>query len=130
MRGTVFQARGSRLGHRVRRCLTIWYLPLMITRPPRIDQLEWDEWNLDHIQKHGVTVTEVAEVPISDAMYQTTYKNRIMVTGPTSSGRMLTIVVGESPYQRYHWYVFSARPASRTERRDYADREAGGQPQP
>ncbi len=102
----------------------------MITHPLRIDELECDEWNLDHIQKHGVTVTEVAEVPISDAMYQTTYKNRIMVTGPTSSGRMLTIVVGESSSQRYHWYVFSARPASRTERRDYADREAGGQPQP
>ncbi len=98
--------------------------------PPRIDELEWDDWKLEHVQKHGVTVTEVAEVSIANAMYRTTYKDRIMVTGPTSAGRMLTIVIGESPYQRYRWYVFSARPASRAERRDYADWKAGGQPRP
>ena len=56
----------------------------MSLQPPRIDKLEWDEWNLDHIQKHGVTVIEVAEVPIANAMYRTTYKNRIMITGPTA----------------------------------------------
>lgn len=94
--------------------------------PPRIDELEWDEWNLNHIQKHDVTVTEVAEVTVGDAIHQASYKNRVLVTGPTSAGRMLTVAIGESPSTRYRWYVFSARPASRVERREYADRKREG----
>jgi uncharacterized DUF497 family protein len=100
----------------------------MVTLPPRIDELEWDAWNLDHIQKHRVTVAEVAEVPGADAMYRTSYKNRIMVTGPTSAVRMLTIVIGESPLERYRWCVFSARPASRAERSKHQAAKGGGNP--
>lgn len=98
----------------------------MVALPPRVDELEWDDWNFNHIQKHGVTVSEVTDVPVADAMYRTSYKDRIMVTGPTSTGRMLTIVIGESPFQRYRWYVFSARPASRPERAAYQSLKGGG----
>jgi uncharacterized DUF497 family protein len=92
----------------------------MVRLPPRIDEREWDEWNLDHIQKHDVTVIEVEEVAGGDAIFRASYKNRILVTGPTSTGRIATVAIGESPHQRYRWYVFSARPASRVERREYA----------
>lgn len=95
--------------------------------PPRIDELEWDEWNLEHIRKHDVTVDEVAEATGGPAIYRGSYKNRVMVTGPTSTGRMVTVVLGETPHTRHHWYVFSARPASRAERGEYADRK-GQQP--
>jgi uncharacterized DUF497 family protein len=97
----------------------------MTTQPPRIDVLDWDDWNRAHITKHQVTPDEVEEVVAGDAIYFTTYKNRIIVIGPTATGRMLTVVIGESPYRRYQYYVFSARPASRSERREYSDAKGG-----
>jgi uncharacterized DUF497 family protein len=87
--------------------------------PPRIDGLEWDDWNRDHIAKHGVTEDEVEGVITGTPIYRASYKNRIAATGPTPAGRMLTVVVGESPLRGHRYYVFSARPASRAERRDY-----------
>jgi hypothetical protein len=74
--------------------------------PPRIDALAWDDWNLDHITKHSVTPVEVEEVITSQAIYRASYKNRIVVTGPTPAGRMLTVIIGESPRQAHHHYVF------------------------
>lgn len=86
---------------------------------PRISRLTWDEWNLAHIAKHGVTPDEAEEVIAGQAMFQTSYKQRLAATGPTSAGRMLTIVIGEAPHQPGDFYVFSARPASRAERTQY-----------
>ena len=84
--------------------------------PPTIAELEWDDWNLVHIQKHDVSPEEVEQVPGEDAIYQTSYQDRIMMIGPTLSGRMLTVIIGASPSVPGRWYVFSARPASRKER--------------
>jgi uncharacterized DUF497 family protein len=100
---------------------------MMDEPPPRIDELEWDEWNLEHIKKHGITVSEVEEATGGDAIYRASYKNRLLLTAPTSAGQMVTVVIGESPHKRYRWYVFSARPASRVERREYAERKGDGQ---
>ena len=93
----------------------------MTTLPPHIESIDWDDWNRDHIRKHGVSEAEVEEIPGPYAWYRTTYKNRIMATGQTSAGKFLTIVIGESPSQPFRWYVFSARPASRSERRQYVE---------
>lgn len=87
--------------------------------PPRIDGLVWDDWNLEHIAKHAVSKDEVEEAITGESIFRASYKNRIAVTGPTQVGRMLTIIIGESPRQAHLYYVFSARPASRAERRDY-----------
>jgi len=84
--------------------------------PPTIDEFEWDDWNLVHIQKHDVTPEEVEQIPGVDATYQTSYRNRIMMIGPTLSGRMLTVIIGASPSVPGRWYVFSARTAHRKER--------------
>jgi hypothetical protein len=62
----------------------------MSSPPPRIDALAWDGWNLDHIAKHAVTQDEVEEVIAGAATYRASYKNRIAVTGPAQTGRMLT----------------------------------------
>lgn len=86
---------------------------------PRIDDLDWDTWYLEHIDKHGVSRDEVEEAVAGDAQFRASYKNRLMATGPTLDGRMLTVVIGESPHRSHLYYGFSARPASRQERRDY-----------
>lgn len=100
----------------------------MSDRPPRIDALDWDDWNRAHIAKHQVTPAEVEEVVVGDAIARASYKNRVAVIGPTGTGRMLTVIIGESPHQRHLYYVFSARPASRVERGEYRAAKGGGTP--
>ena len=95
--------------------------------PPRVDALDWDAWNEEHITKHGVTQDEVEEAVTGDAIFRASYKNRIAATGPTLDGRMLTVIIGESPHQPRLYYVFSARPASRQERREYLQAKGSGE---
>jgi uncharacterized DUF497 family protein len=85
----------------------------------RIQRLDWDEWNRNHIIKHNVTVVEVEEVIAGSWYSRETYKSRTLLIGFTASQRMLAIVVGPVPDDPGAYYVFSARPASRKERRQY-----------
>lgn len=86
---------------------------------PLIERLIWDDWNRDHIAKHAVTPDEAAEVVVGSAIFRASYKNRLAVTGPTVEGRMLTVIIGPVPAQPGSFYVFSAQPASRGERREH-----------
>lgn len=81
-----------------------------------ITALFWDDWNREHIGKHHVTTEEAEEAVFSEAVVTPTYKDRFQVIGPTSSGRVLSVIVGQVPGQPGRYYVFSARPASRKER--------------
>lgn len=92
---------------------------LLMINLPRIDHLQWDEWNREHISKHGVSPDEVQAVIAGEPLARETYKARIQVIGPTGRERMLSIVVGIDPNQAGVYYVFSARPASRKERRAF-----------
>ena len=58
-------------------------------------------------------------------MIRRTYKQRLQYIGPTSDGRMLSVVVGAVPERSFVYYVFSARPASRKERGLYAKAKGG-----
>lgn len=81
------------------------------------ERLVWDDWNLDHIVKHAVTVSEVEEVVLRGQLVRETYKSRLQVIGPTATGRLLSVVVGAVPNEPAGvYYPFSARPASRKER--------------
>ncbi len=84
-----------------------------------IDRLEWDDWNREHIAKHAVVPEEVEELLGTSPLVRQTYKARYQLLGPTLSGRMLSVIVGAVPDGSNVWYVFSARPASRKERRLY-----------
>jgi uncharacterized DUF497 family protein len=86
-----------------------------------IRRLEWDEWNLAHIAKHKVTPTEVEQVCTSEPLeYRQSYKDRIVVIGVTEAGRILAIILGPVPNgPAGSYYVFTARPADRKERRFY-----------
>jgi len=92
----------------------------------RIDALDWDDWNLTHITKHQVSRAEVEDVMWGDALARGSYRERLAVTRPTVPERMLTVIIGESPYQPHLYYVFSARPASRVERGEYQAAKEGG----
>jgi uncharacterized DUF497 family protein len=87
--------------------------------------LDWDDWNRDHIAKHGVVAEEVEEVVAGAPVFRDVRKGRVMAIGPTRQGRMLAVVVGPVPDQSGVYYPFSARPASRQERRRYHETKAG-----
>jgi uncharacterized DUF497 family protein len=57
----------------------------------QIERLEWDEWNLEHIKKHDVTKDEIDEIIQSDYAQKESYKNRVLVTGTTRAGRVLSV---------------------------------------
>lgn len=52
-------------------------------------------------------------------MASETYKSRLRLIGPTGNGRMLTIIL--APEDQNTYYTITARPASRSERRRYAE---------
>jgi uncharacterized DUF497 family protein len=93
----------------------------------RIDRLEWDEWNTEHIEKHGISIEEIESVISDDPVATESYKNRLLVIGPSWLGRMIAVVIGRVPATEGAWYVFSARPASRRERTRYGQMK-GDQP--
>jgi uncharacterized DUF497 family protein len=86
---------------------------------PEVEQLNWDDWNREHIARHGVTIDEVEAVIRGETLVQATYKQRFLVLGATQAGRMLAVVIGPVPGQHGAFYTFTARPASRAERRLY-----------
>lgn len=77
--------------------------------------LVWDEWNIEHIAKHGVTKVEVEEIFTMVLRAKKSYKGRLMVFGKTKEKRLLAVVLEK---QERGYYVLSARNASRKERRD------------
>jgi uncharacterized DUF497 family protein len=93
-----------------------------------VARLYWDDWNRDHIAKHAVLPGEAEEVIAGRPMVRDTYKQRLLLIGPTLAGRILTVVAGPVPSQPGIYYVFSARPASRKERRAYEQQRRGDTP--
>lgn len=92
---------------------------------PEVEQLVWDEWNTEHIGKHGVSRNDVEGVIASEAVARATYKECFLVLGQTASGRVLAVVIGPVPDTPGAYYIFSARPASRQEWRYYHDAKGG-----
>jgi uncharacterized DUF497 family protein len=92
---------------------------------PEIERLAWDDWNLEHITKHHVTRDEVEQVIAGETVARATYKNRYLALGRTRGGRLLAVVIGPEPGQPRVYYTFSARPASRAERRLFDELKEG-----
>jgi hypothetical protein len=55
-----------------------------------------------------------------------TYKGRLQILGEAPSGRVLSVILGPDRMgEPGAFYVFSARPASRQERRFFANQQEG-----
>lgn len=87
----------------------------------KIDDLEWDEWNLPHVEKHGYSPADAEHICHGEHVYYTaSYKNRDVILGPAQDGRILTVILGRVPNQpEDRYYVFSLRPEKRKERAFY-----------
>ena len=80
--------------------------------------------NAAHItDEHAVTMEEAEEVCQGNHITRKSYAERLTVTGPTPSGRMLTVVV--APKGEDMFYPVTARPASPKERHWYKEEKEG-----
>ncbi len=89
----------------------------------RIDELIWDNWNVEHIADHGVEPEEVEEVCISRRRLVLRIGlskrglKRYQLFGPTDSGRLLTIILDR--VQPGQFYVVTARDMAEREKKRY-----------
>ena len=83
----------------------------------KIGLLIWDDWNVDHIKKHKVTVNEVESVCQKTFKQQLTYNKRYLIFGKTTTNRLLTIVLAKEIKDKY--YVVTARDMSKKERKNF-----------
>lgn len=85
-----------------------------------VETLIVDEHRVEHIARHNVSLSEVAEVIASDYAFIQGHHGRWLLIGKTSVGRFLTVVVGQRAQENTYGLV-TARPASRQERSLYGE---------
>jgi uncharacterized protein len=88
-----------------------------------IRHLIWDDWNIAHIARHEVTPEDVEEVCRGDYLVRQTYQGRYMLIGPNASGNLLSAILAPEGEDTY--YVVTARPAAKQERRIYRQSTGG-----
>ncbi len=92
-------------------------------------RLDWDDWSIEHISRHGIAQESVEHACHSDPeLFKQSYKDRLVILGPDENGRVLAIVIGQVPFQPAGvFYVFTARPADGSERRYYHQQKGQSQ---
>jgi uncharacterized DUF497 family protein len=88
-----------------------------------VRKLIWDEWNVTHIARHGVTPNEVEKVCHNNPFMSESVKGRTRAIGQSQPGRTLTVIL--APKDKRAFYPVTARPASRKERRRYQELKGG-----
>jgi uncharacterized DUF497 family protein len=92
--------------------------------PVTIDELIWDEWNEEHVSRHGIRPEEV-EAAVSDSaslFFRTRREGylRYVVLGLSDAGRYLFVVL--EPLGESRAYVVTARDMTDNERRRFKRR--------
>ncbi len=82
-----------------------------------IEELIWDEWNINHIAKHSVTIVEIEQACKNQLKAYVSYSHRVIVIGETDMARLLSIVLAESLEIKNSYYVVTARDISSKERK-------------
>lgn len=59
----------------------------------KIGELNWDDNNIEHIARHGVTPQEVEDVCFGFHIYVREGRQRYVISGQSASGRYLNVVV-------------------------------------
>lgn len=82
-----------------------------------IEELIWDEWNIDHIAKHSVCIVEIEQACQNLLKVYVSHSHRVIVIGETDMARLLSIVLAESLEFKNSYYVVTARDISSKERK-------------
>lgn len=82
---------------------------------------DWDEYNLDHIARHGVDPDEAEDAVLDpDRISFPARLDRVGFIGTTEAGRVLVVILDR---KRYLWRVVTARDASPNEKKSYRRRQ-------
>lgn len=88
-----------------------------------IRELHADDWSSSHMwERHQITLKEAIEVCHGPFVALAAKKGRILLVGPTLSGNLLAVIV--APEGEGIYYIVTARPAYKTERRYYREQKA------
>jgi len=86
-----------------------------------VEDVIWDENNLEHVAHHGVKPTEVEEVLWDDPWFEKRRgRQRYQVFGQTDGGRYLMVVLAREYSSIF--YVVTARDMTQAEKRYYQRR--------
>lgn len=85
-----------------------------------VKKLIWDDWNVEHIKKHKVTVSEVENLAKNVALHKKAKQGRYAIIGRVGS-RILTAIVDRRGLGIY--YPVTARDSAKKERRKLYERE-------
>jgi uncharacterized DUF497 family protein len=84
----------------------------------QVDEIAWDDWNEEHIARHGVRADEVEDVVRSPSTYAERRRNGTYgLLGRTSAGRALLVIL--APRGGGVFYVVTSRDATAAERRRF-----------
>jgi uncharacterized DUF497 family protein len=87
----------------------------------RVSRFEWDDWNVEHIARHGVSPDEAEEVFNGRHMVKRVREGRYLALGKTQEGRYLFVVYDQ---KKNRIRVATARDMEEKERQLYK-REGG-----
>lgn len=83
--------------------------------------LIWDEYNLEHIKKHGIEIEEVIETGENLVYHRRTYKDRFLAVG-RSGKRIITLILSRKDMGKY--YLVTARDSDKKERKKLYEKES------
>ena len=79
-------------------------------------ELIWDDWNEEHIARHGVRIFEATEAVRNAPSLMRARDDTYRVLGQTDAGATSLYIVVSQPLEAF--YVVTARDATRDERRN------------
>lgn len=86
----------------------------------RIKQLIWDEWNTEHIKKHGVSREEVEQAVTNIVAHRMGHSKKIILIG-RAGNRLIAMIMGHENGNTY--YPVTARDADKKERKLVYEKE-------
>ena len=87
-----------------------------------IKRLIWDKWNIAHIAKHKIIPDEVEKICHSAALVEKGHTGRLLIIGLAKVNKMITVIVDPESEEGVY-YVVTARPSSKRERKIYKDKK-------
>ena len=86
----------------------------------KIKALIWNEWNIEHIRKHKVTIEEIAEAGENLFFHRKTENERYLAIG-RSGRRLLTLIIKRKGVGKY--YLVTAFDSAKKDRRKVYEKE-------
>lgn len=91
----------------------------------KVDELIFNEKNIEHIARHNVLPDEVKQIIEGKTLFLNAKFDRVMAIGVTKKRRSLAVILEK--VKGYTYFVVTARDADRKERKMYKEEFEGGE---